>query len=98
MRLQWAGSPTSSGCPVVPFRADGATDYSAGMFRYPDLGLRLVSAIQNAWISGSESAGARLSAYHGHGGQSVSTALGTCVLSGTWVTDFSDHLRDTFPE
>ena len=41
MRLQWAGSPAMSGYPVVPFRADRATDYSAGMFRYPDFGLRL---------------------------------------------------------
>jgi len=41
MRLQWAGSPAVSGYPAVPFRADGATDYPAGMFRYPDFGLRL---------------------------------------------------------
>ena len=41
MRLQWAGSPVVGGYPAVPLRADGATDYPAGMFRYPDFGLRL---------------------------------------------------------
>jgi len=34
MRLQWEGSPTVSGYRVVPFRADGVTDCSAGMFHY----------------------------------------------------------------
>ncbi len=41
MRLQWEGFPAVSGYRVVPFRADGITGYSAGMFRYVDFGARL---------------------------------------------------------
>jgi len=41
MRLQWEGPPAASRYRVVPFRADGVTDYSAGMFHYPDFGTRL---------------------------------------------------------
>jgi hypothetical protein len=41
MRLQWEGSTAVSRYRVVPFPADGVTDYSAGMFHYPDFGARL---------------------------------------------------------
>jgi integrase len=41
MRLQWEGSPAVSRYRVVPFRADGVTDYSAEMFHYLDFGARL---------------------------------------------------------
>jgi site-specific recombinase XerD len=41
MCLQWEGSPAVSRYRVVPFRADGVTDYSAEMFHYLDFGARL---------------------------------------------------------
>ena len=41
MRLPWEGSPAVSRYRVVPFRVDGVTDYSAGMFQYLDVGARL---------------------------------------------------------
>ena len=41
MRLGGEGSPAVNDYRVVPFRGDGVIDYSAGMFRHPDLGARL---------------------------------------------------------
>jgi integrase len=41
MRLQWEGSPAVGRYRVVPLRADGVTDCSAGMFHHLDFGAPL---------------------------------------------------------